>query len=82
MPLLLLTLERWTADLLSQQQSGHVRFYPGKSAEISKCAQVAKGNKLADFWRSLLDARRHELHALANRVQIESILIRYQDIFK
>ena len=82
MPLILLTLERWTADVLSQQQSGQIRFYPGKSAEISRCAQAARGNKLSDFWRSLLDARRHELHALANRVQIESLLIRYQDIFK
>jgi DNA polymerase-3 subunit delta' len=82
MPELLVILERWIADLLSIQQANLVRYYPSKEAELKRCAQSARPNKLSDFWKALLDARRHELHALAHRVQIEALLIRYQEIFK
>jgi DNA polymerase-3 subunit delta' len=82
MPDLLVTFERWVADLLSIQQTGQIRFYPTRRHELEHCAKTARPNKLADFWRVLLDARRVELHALAQRVQIESLLIRYQEIFK
>ena len=82
MPDLLLIFERWVADLLSVQQAGLIRYYPLKQSELHRCAQSAHPNKLSDFWKALLDARRHELHALANRVQIEALLIRYQEIFK
>ena len=82
MPVLLITLERWIADVLSQQQAGVIRYYPAKSSSIVKCADKANSNKLSEFWQLLLDARRHELHALANRVQIETLLIRYQELFK
>ena len=82
MPDLLVTFERWIADLLSVQQTGQIRFYPARKSELERCAKLARPNKLADYWRVLLDARRVELHALAQRVQIESLLIRYQDIYK
>lgn len=82
MPELLIILERWVADLLSVQQAGIVRYYPSKQSELQRCAQLARPNKLSDFWKALIDARRHELHALAHRVQIEALLIRYQEIFK
>lgn len=82
MPDLLVTFERWVADLLSIQQTGQIRFYPTKKNDLERCAKTARPNKLADFWRVLLDARRVELHALATRVQIESLLIRYQEIYK
>lgn len=79
---LLITLERWIFDLLSQQQAGQIRYYPSRQVDIKKCAMLAKPNKVANFWRSLIDARRHELHALANRVQVEALLIRYQELYK
>ena len=82
MPEFLVIFERWIADLLSTQQSGHVRYYPTMKSELERCAKIANPNKLADFWKVLLDARRHELHALAQRVQMEALFIRYQDIFK
>lgn len=79
---LLITLERWIFDLLSQQQSGQIRYYPSRQLDIEKCAKLAKPNKVENFWRTLIDARRHELHALANRVQIEALLIRYQELYR
>jgi DNA polymerase-3 subunit delta' len=79
---LLITLERWIYDLLSQQQAGQIRYYPSRQIDIQKCANLAKPNKVANFWRTLVDARRHELHALANRVQIEALLISYQELYK
>ena len=82
MSVLLIGLERWIADILGQQQAGYIRYYPTRSSSIIKCAEQVNSNKLSEFWRLLLDARRHELHALANRVQIEALLIRYQDLFK
>ena len=71
-----------TTNLLSVEQAGIVRYYPSKQSELQRCAQLARPNKLSDFWKALIDARRHELHALAHRVQIEALLIRYQEIFK
>ena len=82
MPNILITLERWIFDLLSQQQSGQIRYYPSRQIDIEKCASLARPNKVVSFWRTLIDARRHELHALANRVQIEALLIRYQELYK
>lgn len=82
MPDLLVTFERWVADLLSIQQTGQLRLYPTRKNDLERCAKSARPNKLADFWKVLLDARRVELHALAQRVQIESLLIRYQEIYK
>jgi len=82
MPTLLITLERWIFDLLSQQQSGQIRYYPSRQLDIEKCSKLARPNKVANFWRTLVDARRHELHALANRVQVEALLIRYQELYK
>jgi DNA polymerase III subunit delta' len=79
---LLVTLERWTADLMSQQNAGQIRYYPSRRASLEACSKNARSNKLSDYWKVLLNARRHELHALANRVQIEALLIRYQEIFK
>jgi DNA polymerase-3 subunit delta' len=79
---LLVTLERWTADLMSQQNAGQIRYYPSRRASLETCSKSARSNKLSDYWKVLLNARRHELHALANRVQIEALLIRYQEIFK
>jgi DNA polymerase-3 subunit delta' len=79
---LLVTLERWTADLMSQQNAGYIRYYPSRRASLEACSKSARSNKLSDYWKVLLNARRHELHALANRVQIEALLIRYQEIFK
>ena len=82
LPNILITLERWIFDLLSQQQSGQIRYYPSRQIDIEKCASLARPNKVVSFWRTLIDARRHELHALANRVQIEALLIRYQELYK
>ena len=82
MPDILLTLERWIADLLSQQQSGLIRYYPLRQKTLEQCSKNARTQKLSAYWKALLDARRHELHALANRVQVEALLIRYQEVFK
>jgi DNA polymerase-3 subunit delta' len=79
---LLVTLERWTADLMSQQNAGQIRYYPSRRSSLEQCSKSARSHKLSDYWKILLNARRHELHALANRVQIEALLIRYQEIFK
>lgn len=79
---LLVTLERWTADLMSQQKAGQIRYYPSRRASLEQCSKNARTHKLSDYWKVLLNARRHELHALANRVQIEALLIRYQEMFK
>lgn len=82
MPDILLILERWVADLMSQQQAGLIRYYPMRQRALEQCSKNARSHKLSDYWKALLDARRHELHALANRVQIEALLIRYQEVFK
>lgn len=79
---LLATMQRWTSDLQSCVQKGSPRYYPKHEAAIIVLAQQARLPKLLRFWKSLLQARRHENHPLATRIQLEALLSQYQQVFE
>ncbi|MEY4496038.1 MAG: hypothetical protein RL744_1102 [Pseudomonadota bacterium] len=79
---LLATMQRWTSDLQSCAQMGSPRYYPKHEAAIKGLAQQARLSKLLRFWKSLIQARRHENHPLATRVQLEALLSQYQQVFE
>lgn len=79
---LLATLQRWTSDLQSVAHMGLPRYYPKHEAAIRVFAQQARMPKLLRFWKSLTQARRHENHPLAARIQLEALLSQYQQIFE
>lgn len=79
---LLATMQRWVSDLQSCAQMGSTRYYPKHEAAVKILAQQARLPKLLRFWKSLVQARRHENHPLATRIQLEALLSQYQQIFE
>ena len=79
---LLATMQRWVSDVQSCAQMGSPRYYPKHEAAIKTLAQKARLPKLLRFWKSLIQARRHENHPLATRIQLEALLSQYQQVFE
>ncbi len=79
---LLAAMQRWTSDLQAVSQGGNARYYPKHLSTLKGLSQNAKLSKLLQFWKSLVQARRHENHPLANRVQLEALLSQYQQVFE
>jgi len=79
---LLATMQRWASDLQSSAQMGEPRYYPKHEAAIKLLAQQIRLPKLLRFWKSLIQARRHENHPLATRIQLEALLSQYQQVFE
>lgn len=79
---LLATMQRWVSDLQSCAQMGSPRYYPKHEASIKALAGQARLPKLLRFWKSLLQARQHENHPLATRIQLEALLSQYQQVFE
>jgi DNA polymerase III subunit delta' len=78
---LLASMQRWVSDLQSVAQGGDPRYYPKHLATLQGLAKMVNVQKLLEFWKSLVQARRHENHPLANRIQLEALLSQYQQIF-
>ena len=78
---LLATMQRWVSDLQSVAQGGNPRYYPKHVPTLQNLSKTANLPKLLVFWKSLTQARRHENHPLANRIQIEALLSQYQQLF-
>jgi DNA polymerase-3 subunit delta' len=79
---LLATMQRWVSDVQSCAQMGSPRYYPKHEATIRTLAQQARLPKLLSFWKALTEARRHENHPLATRIQLEALLSQYQQVFE
>ena len=78
---LLASMQRWASDLQSVAQGGEPRYYPKHIQTLQGLSKIANIEKLHHFWKSLIQARRHENHPLANRIQLEALLSQYQQIF-
>ncbi len=78
---LLASMQRWISDLQSVAQGGDPRYFPKHLATLQGLSKMANVQKLLQFWKSLVQARRHENHPLANRIQLEALLSQYQQIF-
>jgi len=78
---LLASMQRWLADLQGSAQADAVRFYPKHAGSITTLSKQARLEKLLRLWKLVTQARRHENHPLATRIQLESLLMQYQQIF-
>lgn len=78
---LLASMQRWTSDLQSVVQGGEPRYYPKHLTVLQGLSKLTNVQKLLNFWKSLIQARRHENHPLANKIQLEALLAQYQQIF-
>ena len=78
---LLASMQRWVSDLQSVAQGGSPRYYPKHLSTLQGLSKIANIQKILQLWKSLVQARRHENHPLANRIQLEALLSQYQQIF-
>jgi DNA polymerase-3 subunit delta' len=79
---LLASMQRWVSDLQSVAQGGIPRYYPKHLATLQGLSKMVNIQRMLHFWKSLVQARRHENHPLANRIQLEVLLSHYQQIFE
>jgi DNA polymerase-3 subunit delta' len=75
-------MQRWSSDLQTVTQGGVPRYYPKHIATFQGLSQQVRISKLLQFWKTLVQYRRHENHPLAARVQLEALLSQYQQIFE
>jgi len=78
---LLVCMQRWLFDLQLSYQLGEVRYYRRHAQRISQLASQLQLTKAQRLWSTLTLARRHENHPLSTRVQMESMLLQYQQLF-
>ena len=78
---LLASMQRWGSDLQSVAQGGAPRYYPKHVSTLQGLSKGANVQRMLQLWKSLVQARRHENHPLANRIQLEALLSQYQQIF-
>jgi DNA polymerase-3 subunit delta' len=79
---LLATMQRWSSDLQTVSQGGSPRYFPKHSDTFKALSQQVRIQKLLQFWKSLIQYRRHENHPLASRIQLEALLSQYQQVFE
>ncbi len=79
---LLATMQRWVSDIQSSAQMGAPRYFPKHEATIKALSQQVRLPKLLLLWKTLIQARRHENHPLATRIQLEALLSQYQQVFE
>lgn len=79
---LLCSMQRWVSDLQSVTQGGNPRYYPKHVSTLQGLSKTVNVERLLQFWKSLIQARRHENHPLANRIQLEALLSQYQQVFE
>ncbi len=78
---LLMCMQRWLFDLQLSRQLGEVRYYRRHAQLIGQLASQLQLAKAQRLWSALTLARRHENHPLSTRVQMESMLLQYQQLF-
>ena len=80
--ILLATMQRWISDIQATISGVPPRYYPKHESTLKLLSQQVRLAKLLRFWKSLVQARRSENHPLATRIQLESLLSQYQQIFE
>ncbi len=78
---LLMCMQRWLFDLQLSRQLGEVRYYRRHAQLIGQLSSQLQLVKAQRLWSTLTLARRHENHPLSTRVQMESMLLQYQQLF-
>lgn len=78
---LLMCMQRWLFDLQLSRQLGEVRYYRRHAQRIGQLASQLQLAKAQRLWSTLTLARRHENHPLSTRMQMESMLLQYQQLF-
>lgn len=74
-------LQQWCYDLTSAKQTGRVRYFPDQLALLKKLSLAAPIMNLLRLQKELQAAKRAAFHPLNPKLQLEAILLSYQQAF-
>jgi DNA polymerase-3 subunit delta' len=74
-------LQQWCYDLASAKLTGQVRYFPEQMEVIKKLAANISSMRLLGYQSELQIAKREAFHPLNQKLQFESILLSYRQIF-
>lgn len=74
-------MQQWCHDLASAKLAGSVRYFPEQSDALIKLAGGVSSAALMRFQKELLEARRAAFHPLNPKLQLESMLLSYRQLF-
>lgn len=74
-------LQQWCCDLASSQLAGQVRYFPQQLESLQKLSSNLPAMRLQRFQKELLTAKREAFHPLNSKLQFESILLSYRQLF-
>lgn len=74
-------LQQWCYDLASAKLTGQVRYFPDQADLLKHLSSNISALRLLDYQSDLLSAKREAFHPLNPKLQFESILLSYREIF-
>ena len=74
-------LQQWCYDLSSAKLTGQVRYFPEQLDLLKKLSANISSMRLLGFQKELITAKREAFHPLNAKLQFESILLSYRQIF-
>ncbi|MEW9897689.1 DNA polymerase III subunit delta' [Chitinivorax sp. PXF-14] len=70
-------LQKWLYDLLSYELSGIIRYHPDRQADLDRLAKTIDPLRLAEFDKTLVEARRFAHHPLNPKLALEQLFFGY-----
>lgn len=74
-------LQQWCYDLASSKLAGRARYFPQQLETLQKLSFNMPAIRLLRFQKELLTAKREAYHPLNSKLQFESILLSYRQLF-
>lgn len=74
-------LQQWCYDLASAKLTGQVRFFPEHMDVLKKLSANTPSMRLLRYQKELQVAKREAFHPLNPKLQFESILLSYRQVF-
>lgn len=74
-------LQQWCYDLACAKLTGQVRYFPAELEVLKKLSAGISSMRLLGYQNELQTAKREAFHPLNQKLQFESILLSYRQIF-
>ncbi|MDX8400969.1 MAG: DNA polymerase III subunit delta' [Gallionellaceae bacterium] len=74
-------LQQWCYDLASVKLTGQVRYFPERIEILKALSQNTPSMRLLQYQKELQTAKRQAFHPLNPKLQFESLLLSYRQVF-
>lgn len=75
-------LQKWVYDLTSWLMLGQIRYFGQSTAKMRTLTENVEAKRMLQWAQSLQEAQKLSLHPLNNDLQLEQLLLQYQQLFK